>query len=186
MRIARLRQQILQNNNGTFNFGGGDAPVLDGAGHATGATETITGLEQYRRATLGLPGGTPTAYTVVTGSPTENFTQVRANFFVQEDWKIRPNLKLSGGLRYQSQNRPSVSFVLVPRAGIAWSPDKKQNWTLRAHAGMFSERFSTEDAIEFERLGNPVRQSLLVYSPASYTSPLTSGTPIRTHPHHPP
>ena len=181
MRIARMRMQNQQNTNGTYTFGGGNAPMLDASGNATGASETITALEQYRRAQRNLPGGTPTAYTVVTGSSTINFTQVRANFFVQEDWKLRPNLKLSGGLRYQAQNRPSVPFTLIPRAGITWSPDKKQEWTFRLHAGMFGERYSTRDAIEFERLGNPVRQSLLTYAPTSYTNPLgTGGNVIRT------
>jgi len=179
-RIARERQTILQNANGSFTFGGGTAPVLDANGNPTSATETITALEQYRRAKLGLAGGAPTAYSVVTGSPTINYTQLRLNFFAQDDWKLLPNLKVSGGLRLQTQNHPGVAPVLLPRAGVAWSPDKKQNWTLRAHAGLFASRFGTEDATEFERLGNPVRQSLMVYSPTSYQSPLSSSIPIRT------
>ena len=47
---------------GVITFGGGVAPVLDAGNNAMpGATETISGIEQYRRTLLHLPGGTPTA-----------------------------------------------------------------------------------------------------------------------------
>lgn len=178
-RIAREHQTILQNANGMYTFGGGTAPVLDSHGNATAPTEIISGLEQYRRAKLGLAGGTPTAYTAVTGSPTINFVQMRAGFFLQDDWKLLPNLKVSAGLRWQVQNRPSTAIALMPRAGVAWSPDKKQVWTLRAHAGLFAMRFSTEDATEFERLGNPVRNSFITYSP-TFGNPASGKGTIRT------
>lgn len=180
IRIARMNMQVQQNTNGTYIFGGGTAPALDGSGNPTGGAQTITALEQYRRALRSLPGGAPTQYSVVTGSPIERFTQTRVNLFLQEDWKLRPDLKLSAGLRYQGQNRPSLPFALVPRAGLAWSPDKKQNWTFRLHSGLFAGRYSTADAIEFERLGNPIRQSLQVYAPTNYASPLTGAPAIRT------
>jgi hypothetical protein len=46
--------------NGAYVFGGGSAPVLDASNSPTGQTTTIDGIEQYRRALLSLPGGTPT------------------------------------------------------------------------------------------------------------------------------
>ncbi|MGA8940219.1 MAG: carboxypeptidase-like regulatory domain-containing protein, partial [Acidobacteriaceae bacterium] len=56
-------QQLTTSFNGSYTFGGGTAPVLDANNvPVSGETETITGVEQYRRALLGLPGGSPTAY----------------------------------------------------------------------------------------------------------------------------
>ncbi|SEC08530.1 TonB-dependent receptor [Terriglobus roseus] len=181
LRSARERQQITQDFNGTYIFGGGPAPVLDANGQPiAGSSIDITGLEQYRRAKLNLAGGTPTAYTGLTGSPRIDFVQTRTSLFAQEDYKLLPNLKFSFGLRYYAQNLPSVTGDIVPRAGIAWSPDKKATWTLRAHAGMFNGRYSTEDATEWARLNGTARQSRLVYSPV-YGNPFSAGAvPITT------
>jgi hypothetical protein len=48
--------------NGEYIFGGGSAPALDANYNPTGETTTIDALEQYRRALLNLPGGTPTTF----------------------------------------------------------------------------------------------------------------------------
>jgi hypothetical protein len=181
IRIARERQSMPNNANGTYIFGGGTAPALDANGHAVAGSSTdITGVEQYRRALLGLAGGVPTAYTVVTGSPEIDFTQTRVAFYVQDDWKLRPNVKVSTGLRYALQNDPAEFAAILPRAGIAWSPDKKQIWTLRAHAGLFASRYSTEDATEFQRLApDGPRNSMTIYNPV-YGNPTLGAVPIRT------
>jgi hypothetical protein len=179
LRTYSIREQATQNFNGTYIFGGGSAPVLDANNNATSSTATITGLEQYRRALLGLPGGSPTAYTAVTGTATINFTQTRASLFAQDDWKLRPNLKVSFGARYYGQNDPQVLLSLVPRAGIAWSPDKAQKWTLKAHAGMFNGRYTVADWIELRRLDGVERASSTVYSPV-YGNPFASAIPIST------
>jgi hypothetical protein len=166
--------------NGTYVFGGGSAPSLDANGNViAGSTETITGVEQYRRALLKLPGGTPTAYTVVTGTPTIDFTQVRAALFAEDDWKLTPNLKVSFGARYFLQNEPLTLLNLVPRAGIAWSPDKKQAWTLKLHSGLFSGVYATEDATEFRRLDGVNRTQETIYAP-NYGNPFLNATPIGT------
>src|ERR1700722_6925635 len=59
--------------NGSFVFGGGLAPDLDNSGQQT----AISGLEQYRRTLLSLPGGVPTTYNVTQGEPLVPFSQWR-------------------------------------------------------------------------------------------------------------
>ena len=180
LRIYREREQMTQNFNGTYIFGGGSAPTLDANGNAIpGSTGIIAGLEQYRRAKLALPGGSATAYTAVTGTPKIDFTQTRASFFAQDEWKLLPNLKVSYGARYYVQNAPTVLLNLVPRAGIAWSPDKRQNWTIKVHSGMFSGQYRTEDETELRRLDGVHRISSIVYSPV-FGTPFAGATPIQT------
>ena len=174
------RNQMTQNFNGTYLFGGGIAAVLDANGHPVGtSTTTITGIEQYRRALLSLPGGTPTAFTVVTGTPEIDYRQNRVALFLEDDMKLKPNLKLSLGARYFVQNEPLTLLNLVPRAGITWSPDKKQAWTLKLHSGLFSGTYYTEDATEFRRLDGTHRIQETIYSPV-YGNPFAGATPIGT------
>jgi hypothetical protein len=153
--------------NGAFVFGGGLAPAL---GDGTQQT-SISGLEQYRRTLLGLPGGVPTTYNVTQGTALVPFTQWRVAGYAQDQWTLRPNLSVALGLRYALQTSPGSFGNLVPRVGIAWSPDRKQRWVIHARGGLFSSPVTPDVTTEAYRL-NGVRQTqTLLYSP-SFTQPL--------------
>lgn len=120
-----------ENPHGTFFFGG--------AALTTGATAIqLSGLEQYRRTLLGLPGGSPTRFTVTRGSPSVAVNQWLLAGFAQDEWQWRRNLSLSLGLRYEAQTAPGDGASVAPRLGLAYSPDKKQQWVLRGARRAFS------------------------------------------------
>ncbi len=173
-------QTLTTDFNGTYTFGGGTAPVLDAGNNATAATTTITGLEQYRRALLNLPGGTPTQYSSVSGSPKVDFTQVYPVFFVQDDIKLRPNLTLSAGLRYFFARLPFQNDGLTPRLGVSWAPGGSKTWKLSGHLGLFSGHspngLSFTQA-ELLRENGTARVTSLVYSPV-YGAPDTTGSSV--------
>src|ERR1700733_8150778 len=153
--------------NGAFVFGGGLAPAL---GDGTQQT-AISGLEQYRRTLLSLPGGVPTTYNVTQGTPLVPFTQWRVAGYAQDQWTLKPNLSIALGLRYALQTSPGSFENLVPRVGIAWSPDHKQRWVIHARGGLFNGAVTPDVTTEAYRL-NGVRQTqTLLYSP-SFTQPL--------------
>jgi Carboxypeptidase regulatory-like domain/TonB dependent receptor len=142
--------------NGAFVFGGETA---------------ISGLEQYRRTLLGLPGGVPTSYSATQGEPVVPFAQWRVALFAQDQWSVKPNLSVALGLRYALQTSPGSYGNLVPRIGIAWSPDHKQRWVIHVRGGLFSSPITPDVTTEAYRL-NGVRQTqVLLYSP-SFTQPL--------------
>jgi hypothetical protein len=187
--IYNEHDTLTTNFNGTYTFGGGTAPVLDAQGNALpGQTETITGLEQYRRALLNLPGGAPTAFSNVAGTPQVNFTQVEDALFIQDNWKLRSNLHLAVGMRYFLQNNPNTYNGATPRAGINWSPDKKATWNLHAHAGLFTDRYSPSEYAEMRRMDGVHRITSTIYNPAcaavddttSSCNPFTGATPIQS------
>jgi hypothetical protein len=171
-------EQLTTNFNGTYTFGGGTAPVLDANGNpVAGQTTTITGVEQYRRAQLGLAGGTATDFSNVAGTPTVNFTQVTNALFVEDDWNAGHNVHIAYGLRYYTQNDPTILNTFTPRLGILWSPDKKNRWTLHAHAGMFAGRLGPSTEAEILREDGVHRVTSTVYNPV-YGNPFAGATPI--------
>ena len=174
------RRRLTTNFNGTYVFGGGTAPALDGNNQPiAGQTTTITGLEQYRRARLNLAGGTPTAFTGVTGNPNVNFNQSQGVLYVQDDWKLSHGVMVSGGLRYFAQSDPTWTGVLTPRLGVVWSPGKDNKWSLHAHAGMFAGRFGRDDYAEVLREDGVNRVTSLVYNP-DYGAPY-AGDAVTIH-----
>jgi Carboxypeptidase regulatory-like domain/TonB dependent receptor len=164
---AMIHDEDPDTFNGAFVFGGGLAPVLGDPSEQT----AISGLEQYRRALLDLPGGAPTSYSITQGTLLVPFEQWRVALYAQDQWKLKPNLSLALGIRYALQTAPSSFGNLAPRLGVAWSPDHKQRWVIHARAGLFFSPVSTDVTTEAYRL-NGVRQSeTLLYQP-SYTQPL--------------
>ena len=158
--------------NGAYVFGGGSAPVLDSNNQPTGATTTITPIQQYQRALQNLPGGSPTTYQVTTGTPLVPYTQWRVAFLAQDMVRLMPRLNLTGGLRYAFQTSPSTFLNLGPRLGLAWSPDKKSIWTLHTRAAIFNVSLDPTDAAQVNRLNGVRQHEATVYSP-HYNQPLS-------------
>jgi hypothetical protein len=162
----RERFRYTNNFNGTWLFGGGAAPLLDANNKPTAQTETITGVEQYVRALNGWAGGAPTGYSNVSGTPNLNMTQYRLALFVQDDWKVLPRLHFAWGVRYYTQNKPMVHNNFNPRFGVSWAPDKNSTWSLHAHAGLFSGRFTAHSYAQLLDMDGTDRTNNLIYSPA--------------------
>ena len=158
--------------NGAFTFAGGTAPALDANNNPTGATTDISGLEQYRRALLNLPGGTPTTYAVTSGTALVPFTQAQVAFYAEDTVKLSRRLSLSGGLRYALQTAPSSYTNFAPRTGLAWAIDKRSKTVIHLHAGLFSSVIPEAAATAAYRLNGTRQTESLIYSP-SYTTPLT-------------
>jgi hypothetical protein len=122
---VRLRAQtedsvLPQNFGGTFTFGGGLAPkldannqvVLDSSGNPV--LISIQSIERYRRtllfqqlgyspAQIQALGGGPTQFSINAGNPELSVNQVDVGAFVGDDWRVRPNLTLNLGFRYETQ-----------------------------------------------------------------------------------
>jgi hypothetical protein len=159
-----------QNFGGTFTFGGGLAPVLDANGQPVPGSETlITSTERYRRTLLGLPGGVPTQFTISAGIPGVSGGQTDLGAFIGDDWRVRPNLTLSLGLRWETQTNIHDWHDIAPRIGIAWAPGAKgktaAKTVLRAGFGMFYDRFDLSNILTAERYNGIVQQQYVVNDP---------------------
>ncbi|HEX3892631.1 MAG TPA: TonB-dependent receptor [Terracidiphilus sp.] len=158
--------------NGAYVFGGGSAPVLDSSNDPTGATATITPIEQYRRALLNLAGGTPTTYQVTSGNPLVPYTQWRLALYGEDTVKLPHRLMATAGVRYAFQTTPSTFANVGPRLGLAWAPDRDSKWSIHLRAGIFNMPIDSSDAAEAYRLNGARQQQAVVYAPG-YGDPLT-------------
>lgn len=157
-----------ENQNGAFFFGGREI-------NENGSSVFISGLEQYRRTLLGLEGGSPTRFTVNLGEPSVSTNQWLFAAFIQDEWRLNKKLLISLGLRTESQTLPKDKIRFAPRFSIAYSPDKKQNWAIRARAGIFYQRISDNLLLTAGRLDGTNQQRILIDNP-TFPNPFLGGT----------
>jgi hypothetical protein len=95
-------------------------------------------------------------------------------FYAEDDYRIKPNLSLSYGIRYEAQGAIHSSGDLAPRVAVSYGiPKKNGNPTtvLRAGFGIFYDRFVIADTIQTLRQ-NGVNQVTNIYrSPQQGCSP---------------
>ena len=176
-----------QNFGGTYTFAGGQAPVLDAAlNPVTGAGgqalfTNISSIERYRRtellrrlgysgAQIRALGGGASQYTVAGGDPLATVSQADVGLFLLDDWRARPNLSLSYGVRYETQTNISDYANFAPRIGFAWGigkgPAKKT--VIRGGFGTFFDRFSENFTLQAYRFNGTRQQQYIVTNPDFY------------------
>ena len=139
VRRARIDSISPGNFGGTYTFAGGPGPLLDendqivpGPGGQPQIIQ-VSSLERYRRtlafqragmspAAIRLLGGGATQFSIAGGDPEAEVKQWDLAFYIQDEWKVRPNFTLSPGLRYENQNNIDGNSDFAPRVAFAWSP----------------------------------------------------------------
>jgi Carboxypeptidase regulatory-like domain len=145
-------------------------------------------LQTYQMTLEGLEQGA-TQFQLTAGSPSASVGQVDVGLFAEDDWRIRPTITLSYGLRFESQNEINDHADWAPRLGFAWAigggkaPPKT---VLRAGFGIFYDRFSSGYDLQAARQ-NGVVQTQYVYSnptffPGINPPPTIPGTIYRVAP----
>jgi len=143
-----------------------------------------TGLQVYQTVQQGIANGMtaaqvraqtglgPTQFSIVTGQPAVQNTFLDWGLYAQDEWKIRPNVSLSYGLRIETQNEIGFNMDVAPRIGIAWGIDagkKGQPKTvLRAGWGIFYDRFGQDLLLQAQRVNGITQQRILVTDPNFY------------------
>ena len=188
-RAIDLTDVSPQNFGGTFTFSGGPAPELDSQNQIVlgpdgkPVMEQIQSIERYRRTAvfqnLGMSpeeiralGGGASQFTIAAGKPEADVLQTDVGLYVQDDWRLRPNVTLSLGLRYETQTNIHDWHDLGPRVGFAWAPGARGSrpgkTVVRGGFGMFYDRFSEGLVLQAERFNGITQQQYVVINPNFY------------------
>ena len=174
VRRTEQRYQLTDNfswSKGTHNIKFG----IDGNYIPLSADFTVNfgGIYNFGQQSLGFPKGFP-AFSAVqaygagipsnfiqgVGNPHDAFSNTTLGVFLQDGWRIRSNLTLNYGVRYDVEFTPTFSAInplsaaaqnalgtiqgiprdfnnVAPRIGLAWDPFKDGKSVFRASYGMF-------------------------------------------------
>jgi len=130
---------------------------------AASGRAAVTPLDQYVNTVAGridAATGRPFTYTQLQqelGDPTLKLRFHYLNLFLQDEIRLRDNLTLSAGLRYELQNYPLLDAEapyplsrevtddtnnIAPRLGLTWRPRGSERTAVRAGYGLFYDTTS--------------------------------------------
>jgi hypothetical protein len=186
VRRSTISDTSPNNFGGTFTFAGGFGPQLDADDQPVADAQgnfvfvPLSSIERYRRtlvfmdrglsaATIRSLGGGATQFSLAGGNPTARASQVDFGAFIQDDWRLRPNLTISLGMRYDIQTNVRKTLNLGPRVAFAWSPYSRTNQphtVIRGGFGVFYDRFGEGLKIDANRFNGINQQQFVTFDPA--------------------
>ncbi len=180
LRNASTDSTSVNNFGGSYMFFGGLGPTLDANNQPiAGPLVQLTALERYQRTlqfqALGytadqirLLGGGASQFSLAAGTPLTSVSQFDAGLFFNDDWRLRQNLTLSYGMRYETQTNISDYSNWAPRVALAWGiagKGKTVKTVLRIGAGVFYDRISDSVVLQSQRYNGITQQSYLLINP---------------------
>ncbi len=190
-RAETINNFTPSNFGGTYNFYGGTGLLPDSDGAYTGmpavagcdpttpnpACGTLQAIQVYQLtmylqslhytpAQMQALGGGPSQFNINAGSPLVNVNEVDVGAFVGDDWRLKPNLTLSLGLRFETQTDIHDWHDWAPRIGFAWAPGQSKTnprpaTVFRGGFGIFYDRVNIQN-IETSELYNGILQQQYV------------------------
>jgi hypothetical protein len=154
LRGTTIKDRSESNFGGTFTFPGFFAT---GDPFDTNADGVVSAIEQYRAKALGQTAVryNPTQFSITAGNPLADVTQYDWSLFATDDWRVRPDLTLSFGLRYENQNNIGDNLNFAPRFSFSYSPGaggaRAPKTVFRGGIGIFYDRFSENLTLQANR-----------------------------------
>jgi len=101
------------------------------------------------------------------------FLETVVGGFFQDEYRLRSNLTLSAGIRYDWQNYFHANEDFSPRIAFAYAPGKERKTVLRGGVGLFYDRTGPGPIFDLERY-NGLRLRQVVLTDPTYPETLDS------------
>ncbi len=154
----------LIHGNHTLKFGARFRTTLETNSSTSGFNGTFTFLP----TTGPFTGTNPNQLEITTGSPNASVTYRDFEPYFQDDWRVRPNVTISTGLRFETQNVIHDHADWAPRFGFAWGVRGRTAPPLvviRGGYGIFYDRLQLTNLLQAERLNGVTQQELVIPNP---------------------
>ena len=163
---GRLRGTLYSSNenanfNGQFTFSSLNAYQITQVGLQEGLTP----------AQIRAMGGGASQFSIIAGQPLSDVSMIDVGLYAEDEWRIRPNISLSYGLRYETQTGIPYQGDWAPRVSLAWGLGHSKaapKTVLRGGFGIFYDRFSYNYLLEAERFNGVTQQQYIVAQPNFY------------------
>jgi outer membrane receptor protein involved in Fe transport len=170
---ARLRA-VRDSNYSTANFNGQYTFASLAAYQAT-----VQGLAAGQTpAQIRASGGGASLFSQTEGTPNIAVRMADAGLYAEDDWKLREDMTLSYGLRYETQTGIHDHADFGPRLGFSWSvpggKNKPPRAVIRAGYGFFYTRFTSTGLLQAERQNGIMERAVAVSDPDFYPATCSS------------
>jgi hypothetical protein len=166
-RALRDSNDSTANFNGQYTFASLAAYQITEQGMLAGWTP----------AQIAAAGGGPSLYSQTTGKPAIAVTVLDVGLYAEDNYKLKPNVTVSYGLRFESQTQIPDHADFAPRLGASWALKRGQKppiAVLRAGYGIFYQRFASGNVLQAARQNGITEQEQVINDPTFY--PATCST----------
>ncbi len=143
-------------------------------------TDPLSALRVYQNALNNQCSGTfnaqncPSQFMLTTGANNVNVGWVDVGLYAEDEFRVKPNLSLTYGLRFESQNQIHDHADWAPRIGVAWGlgGDGKSapKTVLRGGFGIFYDRFGYNLIEQATLLNGVTQQKAVVENPNFFST----------------
>ncbi len=190
-----LQADFTVNFGGIYNFGGVDLPGFP----TIPGIPNFPGVSPIQAYGLGLPQN----FIQGVGNPHDAFTNTPLGGFVQDSWRMKSNLTLNYGVRYDVELTPTFSAInafsqaaqkslgitqgiprdwdnVAPRIGLAWNPGNDGKTVIRASYGIFYDHPLLALAFDSDVADGAQAPQVVLFggSPCSVAAPPTNASPL--------
>jgi hypothetical protein len=170
-----------------FNFGGRLRDIQDGNTSTGGFNSEFVfpSIQAYEITQQGIAdrltpaqiralGGGASQFSVTTGTPKIAVNVADLGLYIDDEWKLTPNMTLTPGLRFETQSRIPDHADFAPRLSYGWAiganekNKKPAKAILRAGIGLFYQRFTSDLVLNADRQNGILQQQYVVINPDFY------------------
>lgn len=147
--------------------------LLDGSWYRSDATSNYLGTYTFDNLDA-FVANRPSNFTRRIGDPTITYRMVQGGVYLQDDIRLRKNLTLTPGVRYELQTHVRNNANVGPRIGMTWAPFASGQTTLRSSIGIFYDWLATGTFEQALRVDGFRQQELNIINP-SFPDPGAGG-----------